>query len=123
MYYILFGGKYSRENLDLCHKLKSHWVTFDNNTDNFLMALSLMNRNNPSAYNLVLFDPYIMKRPERFQYLGKILKLNHGQRKIAVIKDTKLEESVTLYRNKYKFLELSRESNLVVAINQIISAN
>ena len=123
MFYILFCGKYSKENLSLCTKLSEHWVTFNHNPDNFILALKDMNRCNISSYNLVLLDPYIEKLGERVSYIDKVLKLNHGKRRTAIIKDNHLERSIALFREKYSFYELSKESNLVTAITKILTLN
>jgi len=116
MYYILFGGRKSRENIELCNNLNPNWVTFDNDPENFLKALQILNRHGSEDYNLVLLDPYL-------DYIGKVLKLNHRHRKTAIIKDTRLEKTIELFRDGYKFHELSQESKLVQAVGYILNLN
>lgn len=123
MYYILFGGRYSKENLALCDSLKHNWVTFDNNPENFLKALKILNLNNPNAYNLVLLDPYLAAVGKRTDYIGKVLRLNLNYRKIAIIKDSRIERTVELFRERHKFHELSRELDLVKSIDDLLSLN
>lgn len=123
MYYILFGGRKSRENIELCTNLEPNWVTYDTNPENFLKALQILNKHNPDDYNLVLLDPYLANSGKRFDYIGNVLKLNHHKRKTAIIKDTRLENTVGLFRDRYKFHELSKESNLVQAVSYILNLN
>lgn len=123
MFYIFFGGRQSNGNLELIRKLSDSWVTFHYNPKSFLYAISIMNHYDLNSYDLILLDPCIVKKKEQFEYVGKILKLNHKKRRTGIIKDNALEGSISLYRDKYDFYEFSKESDLVVAINKVLLLN